>query len=118
MLSTAEQWGDALQRFKSSGLGVRAFCASEGLSVSCFYRWKSAAAGGAAGAALGLPSACAPRALPVNDSFSKHFNDFRDGFVNLGALRAPDPASAPPALLPLSLRIELGGGLVLRLERT
>lgn len=33
-------WRDALSRQRATGLGVRAFCAREGLREATFYRWR------------------------------------------------------------------------------
>src|SRR3954469_11131165 len=33
-------WREAVSRQRQSGLGVRAFCAGEGLKVPAFYFWK------------------------------------------------------------------------------
>lgn len=33
-------WLDALSRQRATGLGVRAFCAREGLREATFYRWR------------------------------------------------------------------------------
>jgi hypothetical protein len=34
-------WWEALVRHRAGGLGIRAFCAREGLPESSFYAWKS-----------------------------------------------------------------------------
>jgi transposase-like protein len=46
---SAEQWGEIVRRYDSSGLGARAFCRREGLSSSSFERWRRRA-GSSAGA--------------------------------------------------------------------
>lgn len=38
---TRAQWRDILRRFDRSGLGPRAFCRHEGLSLSSLQRWRS-----------------------------------------------------------------------------
>jgi hypothetical protein len=115
---TAAQWHEAVQRLKISGLSVRAFCAREGLSVSGLYRWKANAASNQREQAAASSADALPPGQRANGSGS--------GFVDLGPLHlaapSPSPSSAAtagmaPALLALNLRIDLGGGLVLRLER-
>jgi hypothetical protein len=38
--ATREVWSERLARFRSSGLTVAQFCASEAVSVHSFYSWK------------------------------------------------------------------------------
>lgn len=90
------QWRAVFERFDASGLGVVAFCAREGLSVSSFRRWRSLLAD----SALGAPGA--PGAEPAGEAH---------GFVDAGVL---GPSGAVGRL---ELRLELGGGMVLHLVR-
>jgi transposase len=39
-LTKRQLWQQRLQRFQNSGLSVKDFCASEGVSVPSFYSWK------------------------------------------------------------------------------
>lgn len=104
---TAEGWRAVLLEFKTSGLSVTEFCARQGLSKSCFYRWKSAVEAEHSGHD-GLSQATL-RPLAKNPI---------KGFLDLGAFASPSgPVAAAPTLLQLDLRIDLGGGLVLRLGR-
>lgn len=83
----AESWRALLASQADSGLTVAAFCARERLSAASFYQWRSR---------LGRTEA--PAAAVVA----------RDAFVDLGALSSGGR---------FELRIDLGGGLVLRLAR-
>ncbi len=79
-----------LTRFAASGLGVEAFCAHEGASVSSFRRWRSLLADKVSRGA-DLP--------PTNEQTS---------FVDTGLL------GGKPRL---ELRLDLGGGVVPHLSR-
>src|SRR5262245_727871 len=39
-LGKRQLWQQRLERFRNSGLSVKDFCASEGVSVPSFYSWK------------------------------------------------------------------------------
>jgi hypothetical protein len=39
-LSKRQLWQQRLERFQNSGLSVKDFCASEGVSVPSFYSWR------------------------------------------------------------------------------
>src|SRR5437879_773108 len=54
-----QAWLDRLARFPASGLSPARFCATEGVSLACFYSWKRRLRGDAPG------NADAPRLLPV-----------------------------------------------------
>jgi transposase-like protein len=81
---------EAVQLHRASGLSVRSFCEREGLSATCFYRWRAEFS--EATAAGSLAAAPAPAA-----------------FVDLGPLR--------PSRGRLALRLELGEGVVLEITR-
>lgn len=83
----AEVWRGLLTKQSESGLSIAAFCARERLNPGSFYQWRSL---------LGR-NASAPASAST-----------REGFVDLGALDAGGR---------FELRLDLGGGLVLRLAR-
>lgn len=86
----AEFWRDVVARQAASGLSVAAFCAREGVSAASFYPWRSRLRAASADAAV---SSSAPATA----------------FLDLGAL----PVSGER----FSLRLDLGGGLLLELAR-
>jgi hypothetical protein len=43
-VATHQKWVERLERFRSAGRTVAAFCAAEGVSVPAFYQWKRALA--------------------------------------------------------------------------
>src|SRR5262245_52302553 len=47
--ATRQRWAERLDRFRSAGQTVAAFCAAEGVSVPAFYAWKRLLAAEAAG---------------------------------------------------------------------
>ncbi len=89
---SASEWTALLSRFPGSGLKVAAFCEREGISDTSFHRWR---------ARLGI-------ALDSQDKASGQ----PATFVDVGPL---SKTTATPARFHLTL--ELGGGLVLQLER-
>ena len=93
---SAEAMRAILARFARSGLAVTAFCRREGISASSFYRWRTVL-GGTTGR---------EEVVPVPLSAARE----AAAFVDLGTLR---PASAP-----LTLRLDLGGGVQLHLVRS
>ena len=108
-------WREAFKRFAKSGLGVDKFCADEGVCRSSFYRWREALKGLHAQGAPEFGVCPTARQSPA-------------AFVDLGALAVSTTCTEPvasesacaPSLQPparLNLRIELGPGLVLHLER-
>jgi hypothetical protein len=44
------QWRALIERFRSSGLGVEAFCRAESISAASFYRWRQRSLGAPSGA--------------------------------------------------------------------
>lgn len=85
-----------MARFAESGLSVAAFCQRESISTSSFYRWRSL---------LGEPSSREVVARsPLRASASGA------AFVDLGTL--------PRSRVPLELRLDLGGGVLLHLVRS
>ena len=84
----AKEWRERMERFAVSGLQVKVFCQSEGVSEAVFYRWRQRLAAEVSGGA---------------------------GFI---AVQAPPAAAAShPSAAPWELRLDLGGGLVLHLAR-
>lgn len=85
-----EAWQALLNRFDARHDSVSAFCARESISEASYYRWR-----GLLPAALHEPAApSGPRA-----------------FLDLGHLPSSQPGPR------LDLKLDLGGGLVLRLVR-
>jgi hypothetical protein len=65
--ATRELWSERFARFRSSGLTVAQFCASEAISVHSFYSWKRRLTGPAPDPTSHHPQGGAgdPRLLPV-----------------------------------------------------
>lgn len=102
------EWRLLIGRYRFSGLGVDAFCRSESVSVASFYRWRRILEDGriAAPAKIRMVEGAAPDARPASES--------EPDFSDLGALRSALPPSADGCW---SIRLDLGGGLVLHLVR-
>jgi len=103
---SARTWRELLTRFDAAGVTVEAFCQGEGLSRSSFNRWRSRLQARPGGVMLGPPTG--------GDRASSS-----SPFVDLGPLSVTD-AMVPTALtapVTLDLRLELGGGIVLHLQR-
>ncbi|MGH8864553.1 MAG: IS66 family insertion sequence element accessory protein TnpA [Burkholderiales bacterium] len=92
----APAWRALLAQFASSGLTVKAFCRRERVSTASLYRWRSQLGAGSAD----------PAPLPVTQALPSGMA----GFVDLGLLGPADSRSAR-----LELRLDLGGGVQLRL---
>ena len=93
------QWQERLQRFERSGKSVAEFCKAESVSAWSLYDWRRRLGGGGR-----------VRRRSTRDD---------GGFVDAGAIRmtgagAPAPLEAP---IGMTLRIELGGGVVLQILR-
>jgi hypothetical protein len=58
--ATRQRWQQRLERFRTSGLAVPAFCDREGISVTSFYAWRRRLQRVPA-----LPAADSPRLVPV-----------------------------------------------------
>jgi putative transposase len=89
------QWQSLVAEAECSPLGVRAFCAEQGISTASFYLWRQRL-----GAQRDQDQAV-PEAV---------------NFLDLGALAAHAGAGAPDAG-GWELELALGDGLVLRLRR-
>ncbi len=87
-------WCLLLAKFSASGLGVSAFCRSEGFSAASFYRWRA-------------------RLSDVVDRGDVVVRESAASFVDLGALNS---RSSPRPRL--DLKLDLGDGLVLHLVRS
>ena len=88
-----QEWTLIVQRFRTSGLDARTFCARERIGYASFRAWR---------AKLNEPPA-APKAastLPLSSV----------PFIDLGAM-------SPSMSTPLHVELELGGDVVLRLKR-
>jgi len=92
----SDGWAAVVERWRSSGLSVEAFCRLEGITRSGFYRWRSL---------LGSGSTLR-RGVVRADAQAQ------GGFVDLGALGARTRAGGR-----LELRLDLGDGFVLTLVR-
>jgi hypothetical protein len=106
-----QQWQQLFERFEESGQTVQGFCEREGLSVSNFYRRRALAV---------APCASAPARPAHRDPLQLPRSPIGSGFIDLGCLSSETPEPpAPKASTPtLSVRIDLGGGLILQIERT
>ena len=93
-----EQWALILQRYSTSGLDTRTFCAREGIGYASFCTWRRK---------LGQP-ATENEPVPAGSSSSAM------PFIDLGALTPPGAMSS---LMPFTVELELGGHVVLRLRR-
>lgn len=101
-MSKGAEWKYRLDRFATSGLSVNAFCRVEGISVANFYRWRKLLS------------------ETVNMSMQK------TEFIDVGTLPLPATAKAAPqeegamatgTTGTFSIRLELGHGLILHIER-
>ena len=98
-----QAWQAVLERFDAAALTVEAFCHREGLTKSCFYRWRDR---------LQTRSKRKPaRTVAKSAALAPG-----PSFVDLGLLGAAAPRAAADHA-GLDLRIELGGGLSLHLVR-
>ena len=97
-------WRERMARHAASGQSVEAFCRSESVSSSCFYRWRNLL-----GTTKNEATAMKPRAH----------------FVDLGTLVAPqaEVKSGMASMVRevassgIEVRIEIGGGVVLTIAR-
>ena len=96
-----QSWRALLERFAGAAMTVGEFCIREGLTPSCFARWR---------ARLRTDSKRTPALALAKSALAP-----TPSFVDLGLLGAAPPAAAEHA--GLDLRIELGGGLSLHLMR-
>jgi hypothetical protein len=88
------EWQALLAKIRGSGLGIEAFCQSEGISEASYYRWRSRLAD-----EVDRGEVCVRASAPA--------------FVDLGTLNS---ASAPRQRL--DLKLDLGDGLMLHLVRS
>jgi hypothetical protein len=89
----AQQWRERIAQHEASGLSVAAFCQQEGVSTPTFYWWRSRLVRQEAGMAANAGS-------PTP-------------FVDLGAM----PMTAAADAGPLTIRLDLPGGLQLTITR-
>ena len=87
-------WRLLLAKYGASGLGVAAFCRSEGFSEASFYRWRAR-----------LSDVVGRGDVVVRESAAS--------FVDLGALNSRSSSGQR-----LDLKLDLGDGLVLHLVRS
>ena len=97
--SKETEWEYRLARFAASGLFVNEFCQAEGISVANFYRWRKLLS------------------RPVSSALAT--SAFMDvGTLPLGPETGPMPQEVPDmTAATLSIRLDLGHGLVLHIER-
>ena len=101
-----QQWQQLFVRFEACGQTVQEFCQAQGLSVSNFYRRRSGTA-----RATGHAGDTHRQSQLVAGTLN-------GGFVELGCLSAPVPPAPQISGATLSVRIDLGGGVILQIERT
>ncbi len=89
-----DEWASVLERFRASGLNARAFCTQEGLGYASLCAWRRKLAEAPAMAAV----TSTPSTLPET------------AFIDLGPM-------ASPAASTWTVELELGGDVVLRLQR-
>ncbi|MFZ5541460.1 MAG: IS66 family insertion sequence element accessory protein TnpA [Pseudomonadota bacterium] len=105
------QWQARLERFARDGGSVAAFCAAEGVSAWSLYRWRRK---------LGAEAGKVPARTAVAKSVVRAVDTA--GFIDVGVARVGGAGehaqSVPPAAAaPVQVRIELGGGLLVRILR-
>ena len=106
---TPAQWSRLFSQFWASGLSVSAFCQRVGVSEASFYRWRAQLAG--------------PNPAGRSDQgVARRVRGNHQRFVDLGSLvksavvtPAPNRISADTERV--SVRIELGVGVVLQISR-
>ena len=110
---TRSQWSALVARSEHerarSGMTAHAFSAREGISVASLYRWRALVAGTTgeqARSAAPMPMSMPMSAPTPNNA---HAPSAQAGFIGLGGLLGGDA--------PLTLRLELGAGIVLQLSR-
>jgi transposase-like protein len=100
-----------LRRFGAAGVTVDEFCRDEGLSRSSFNRWRSRLQARPGGAPIAHSSA--------DQTPDSSASSAPSPFVDLGLLSTANAmvrtAPTPPPML--DLRLDLGGGVVLHLQR-
>lgn len=89
-----DEWAGVLERFRASDLNARAFCTQEGLGYASFCAWRRKLAE-------------APSMPAMTSTPSAHPEP---AFIDLGPL-------ASPAAPTWAVELELGEGVVLRLQR-
>lgn len=94
-------WRERVARQERSGLSVQEFCRRKGVSAWNLYRWKRRAR---------IESGDGKRAAPRTELAPREPPAAHGAFLDLGALPAAKEAS-------WEIRLDLGGGVVLRLAR-
>lgn len=105
------QWQGRLDRFARAGGSVAAFCAAEGVSAWSLYRWRRK---------LGAEAGKVPARTAVVKSTARRVD--RSGFIDAGLARVGGDGEGglpvpPAAVVPVEVRIDLGGGLLVRILR-
>ena len=101
VIRDAEAWRDLIDRQAASGLNQVAFCAQEGISKTSFQKWKRRLS-----ASRGVPV----QAIPQNEA-----PFFAELTVPASERPSATVESAPASTWQIEL--ELGGGIVLRMQR-
>ncbi|MGB7306889.1 MAG: hypothetical protein WBD13_21690 [Burkholderiaceae bacterium] len=94
---SAEQWREIVDRQRTSGLSQAAFCRQENLASATFYKWQNR---------LNQAATSAPW-----HSAGDSGHDLSAPFVSLGTV----PGGAAPSTM--TVRLDLGAGLVLEISR-
>ncbi len=93
-------WREVMRRFDAAGKSVQAFCASEGLSTTSFYRWRERLE------RANREAVAVPRQAAAPTAHARSATDF----VDLGSLLGGGAGA-------LELKLDLGGGVLLTLSR-
>ena len=107
-------WGERVVSQSHSGLSVEQYCKREGLGTGSFYRWRARLRREAGGDIQEVRRG--PQKEHWRDSAGEMPSTGTGGFIDLGSL--PVAKGEPPRdLTGWAIRLELGGGVVLHLER-
>ena len=104
------QWRNHLARQAKSGQSVAAFCRAEALSVGNFYAWRARLA------AIGSKPGFGP--LLTNPAAFIDLGVVNDNDTSSGTPRADRrPSASAGSAASVEVRIDLGGGIVLTIQR-
>jgi len=90
-MRSREEWERVIQEQAGSGVAVAEFCRREDVGMSSFYHWKRR----------------------LGEDFEVEATSKGESFIDMGRVAAATPASAGS----LVVRLDLGGGATLTIER-